>query len=168
MSFIRVIAGDFRPGRVEFDGVGFALRTLSGRSEYIDFGDVRDIQTLEHENRSTVTDRLTGLAAGGIVGGIAAGAMAGGLTGPAGAVVGAAAGAVLAIRKFLTCQVLLHDGRRFVATGKSETWTAIRSGTRIASRVKKPTIAESALSSGTSSTLLAKLKNNLNLSRFFK
>jgi hypothetical protein len=169
MSFVRVIAGDFRSGRVEFDGIGFALRTPSGRSEYIDFVEVRDIQTLERENRSSVTDGLAGLAAGGIVGGIAAGAMAGGLTGPAGAVIGAAAGAVLAAtRKFLTCQVLLRDGRRFVATGKSETWAAIRSCAHDAARVNKPTIVESAPSPSSSTTLLVRLKDHLSLSRLFK
>lgn len=169
MSYVRVIAGDFCPGRVEFDGIGFALRTLSARSEYIDFADVRDIQTLERENRSSVTGGLAGLAAGGIVGGIAAGAMAGGLTGPAGAVIGAAAGAVLAAtRRYLTCQVLLYDGRRFVATGKSETWAAIRSCARDAARAKRPAITESSPPPPASTTLLVRLKGHLNLSRLFK
>jgi hypothetical protein len=127
MSFIRVIAGDFCPGRVEFDDVGFAMRCRAGRNEVIEFGDVREVRALEHERNVMLGDRVAGVAVGGIIGGVAAGALAGGLTGPAGAVLGAVAGAILSVRrKFLTCRVELRDSRAFVATARSETWAAIR------------------------------------------
>jgi len=127
MSFIRVIAGDFDPGRIEFDDVGFAMRSRAGRNEVVEFGDIREVRALEHEKHVMLGDRAAGVAVGGIIGGVAAGALAGGLTGPAGAVLGAAAGAILSVsRKFLTCRVELRDGRTFVATARSETWAAIR------------------------------------------
>ena len=127
MSFIRVISGDFDPGRIEFDDVGFAMRSRAGRNEVIEFGYVRDVRALEHERHVMLGDRAAGVAVGGIIGGVAAGALAGGLTGPAGAVLGAAAGAIFSVtRKFITCRVELRDGRTFVATARSETWAAIR------------------------------------------
>ncbi|SRR3954454_15805171 len=137
MSSLRVIAGDFRPEKIEFDGIGLNLHNLIGAREYIQLSQVANVALIEREWRSSIGDKLSGLTAGGIVGGIAAGAMAGGLTGPAGAVLGAVAGAVLAGRRFVTCQVLFADGRRCVATASNEVWAAIRNGRNAAERASK-------------------------------
>ena len=126
MSTVRLLSGDFRSGRVEFDGLGLSLQRAAGGGEYVNVSNIGEIIRLEREWQSGFGDKLTGLATGGIVGGVAAGAMAGGLTGPAGAVIGAIAGAVLTARRFETCHVSLVDGRRFVATASDETWSAIR------------------------------------------
>lgn len=126
MSSIRILAGDFRSGRAEFDGIGLSLHSGESGREYVKVSQIRELSRLEREWRSGLRDKMTGLAAGGVVGGIAAGAMAGGLTGPAGAVVGAIAGAFLAGRRFETHHVTLVDGRRFVAVGSDDTWGAIR------------------------------------------
>lgn len=160
MSFIEVVGGDFRNGRVPFDGIGFGLQASSGKNEYVKFADIRDIQVLEREVHSSANDRLVGSAAGGIVGGLAAGAMTGGLTGPAGAVIGAAAGAILAANKYSTCHVSLRDGRQFVATGKNETWKAIRNAMRVAVASNRAAQVESVIPTNRE-TFLSKVKSYL-------
>jgi outer membrane lipoprotein SlyB len=123
---IRVVGGDFRPGRAAYDDIGFMLTNAGNVRELVPFGAVLAIRQLGSERRSIVSDKLMSVAGGGILGGIAAGALAGGLTGPAGAALGAAAGAIIAVRrKFLTCRIELRDGRTLIATARQDTWDAL-------------------------------------------
>jgi hypothetical protein len=132
MRGIRVLGGDFRPGRTTLDYPSLQLTNRDGASEEIPISSIVKVKIVERERRTTLLDRFSTAAAGGIVGGIAAGAMAGGLTGPAGALIGAAAGGLLAAgQMFVTCRVELAEGRWFVATAHKDTWKSLEAYRRL-------------------------------------
>ena len=134
---MRVLAGDFRKGRVPYDDIGFTLKSaLSGRAEPIPFGFVQAVYELGHDKHGSITHRIATAAGSGLLGGVAGGVVAGTVGGPVGAAIGAVAGAILAARKqMLICRIDLRDGRSFVAIAATEIWTALRDSIARASPV---------------------------------
>ncbi|WP_342360783.1 hypothetical protein [Terrarubrum flagellatum] len=127
MGYLKIIAGDFKPGRAALVGMGIQVRGHGERiDEMIPYGAIDRVLELERSRRVTVGDRAALGAAGGVFGGVAAGALAGGLTGPAGMVIGAVAGAILATgQKVVTRRIALIDGRWFAASATTDIWKAL-------------------------------------------
>lgn len=131
METLKILLGDFRPGRAEVLDAGLRMSGPIMRREFIPFSTISSIKPLRSERLKLPEDQVKTAALGGVVGGIATGALAGGLTGRAGAVLGAVAGAFLAAaRDFTTCRVVLADGRQFTAVARTSLWAALEDARR--------------------------------------
>jgi hypothetical protein len=124
---LKILAGDFKKGRVPCDDIGFRLKSVvTGKAEPAPYGSVQALHALGHDKHGSIKRRVATAAGAGLVGGVAAGAAAGATGGPIGAAVGAVAGAIFAARKrMLICRVDLRDGRSFTAIAAPEFWAAL-------------------------------------------
>lgn len=128
-SILKVISGDFRPGRAIICMNGLKLRNRGNAIELVEFAAVSLIERLHTEKRASTVENVKGAALGGAIGGsagIAASVFATRAAGPLGLLAGGAAGALLSVKhKYHTCRITLQDGRKVIAVAANTNWLAL-------------------------------------------
>lgn len=128
-STLKVISGDFQPGRAIIVMDGLQLLNRGGDVELVQFPKIAKVEKLQTERRTSTFDRMKNATAGSIVGGgigAAAGLMSFVRTGPMGAAVGGTIGALLTVgHKYRTCRVTLDDNRKIIAVAANTNWLAL-------------------------------------------
>jgi hypothetical protein len=125
---MKVVRGDFVAGPVRPQATGFELIDAGGKI-FVPFGFVLRLRPMGSK-RARDAEEPGHVMAGAVVGGVA-GVLTAGLSVAAGSILGGLLGSAVAPKRSVyACQVMLRDGRMFIAVARAAYWVAFASDVR--------------------------------------